>query len=175
MDVDSAVLALVWGDPVRVLIVRKSCSVDSYWACDVALPGGSMEAGEDPIDTALREAWEEAYIHPGMVEVLGIVDVETTARGLRRAAIVLAKPKGPLDPRPSSSEVDFTGWLNLEYVLNEPREVRHPRRGVVLGLELPGGLILWGFTLRALRKVALKIGSMWGGGVSSVQEGGVKP
>jgi 8-oxo-dGTP pyrophosphatase MutT (NUDIX family) len=159
LDVDSAVLTLVWGDPVRVLVVRKSCSVDSYWACDVALPGGSIEVGEDPVATALREAWEESYVHPSMVEVLGVIGVESAAKGLRRVAVVLARPKGPIDPRPSSSEVDFVGWINLDHVLGEPREVRHPRRGVVLGFELPGGLVLWGFTMRVLRRTALEMRS----------------
>jgi NUDIX domain. len=157
LDVDSAVLALLWGDPVRVLIVRKSCSIDSYWACDVALPGGSIEVGEDPVRTALREAWEESFIHPSVVEVLGVLGVESAAKGLRRVAVVLARPRGPLDPRPSSVEVDFVGWLNLDYVLGEPSEVRHPRRGVVLGFKLPGDMVLWGFTLRVLRRIALEV------------------
>lgn len=163
MEVDSAVLAIVWGDPPRVLVVRKSCSSPGYWACDLALPGGSIEAGENPIATALREAWEEAGVHPSMVEVKGIIGVESAARGLRRVAIVLGKPRGPIDPKPSSEEVDFVGWLDLRLVLEEPREVLHPRRGVVLGLELPGQLVLWGFTFRALRKIAEWLAGDWGG------------
>jgi len=168
LDVDSAVLALVWGDPPRVLVVRKSCSSESYWACDVALPGGSIEPGERPEEAALREAWEESYVHPGLVELLGVAGVESAARGLRRVAVVLARPRGPLDPKPSSGEVDFVGWLSLSYALLEPREVEHPRRGVVVGVKLPGDLVLWGFTLRVLRMLALKLGVEAGAGASGV-------
>jgi len=168
LDVDSAVLALVWGDPPRVLVVRKSCSSESYWACDVALPGGSIEPGEKPEETALREAWEESYVHPSLVELLGVAGVESAARGLRRVAVVLAKPRGPLDPKPSSGEVDFVGWLSLSYALLEPGEVEHPRRGVVTGVKLPGDLVLWGFTLRVLRMLALKLGVETGARASGV-------
>ncbi|MCE4612564.1 MAG: NUDIX hydrolase, partial [Desulfurococcales archaeon] len=55
---DSAVLALLWGSPVRVLLVRKSCRGGGYWACDAALPGGSIEGGEGVVEAALREAWD---------------------------------------------------------------------------------------------------------------------
>ncbi|MEM0365738.1 MAG: NUDIX domain-containing protein [Acidilobaceae archaeon] len=152
-SIDSAVLALIWGEEPRVLITRKSCSIPSFWSCDVALPGGSIESGEDPIDTALREAWEEAYVHPSMVYVIGDLGVESAARGYRRALIILGVPRGPIDPRPVSLEVDFVGWLPLSYVSSTPYEVEHPRRGTVIGLKLPGDLILWGFTLRVLKKL----------------------
>ncbi len=160
MAVDSAVLALVWGEPVRVLVVRKSCSESSFWACDVALPGGSLEPGEDPVATALREAWEEAGVHPSSVSVLGDLGVEAAARGLRRVMIVVGRPRGPLDPRPLSSEVDFVGWLDLRYALGDVITVSHPRRGFVEGVLIPGGMVLWGFTLRVLRKLAGELPSI---------------
>jgi 8-oxo-dGTP pyrophosphatase MutT (NUDIX family) len=37
----------------------------------VSLPGGKAEAGEDPVATALREAWEEVGVPQHRVEVVG--------------------------------------------------------------------------------------------------------
>lgn len=160
MAVDSAVLALVWGEPARVLVVRKSCSGSSFWACDVALPGGSLEPGEDPVVAALREAWEEAGVHPSSVCVIGDLGVETAARGLKRVMVVVGKPRGPLDPRPLSSEVDFVGWLDIRHVLGDTIAVSHPKRGLVEGIIIPGDMVLWGFTLRVLRKLASELPSI---------------
>ncbi|MCX8196256.1 MAG: NUDIX domain-containing protein [Acidilobaceae archaeon] len=152
MEPDSAVLALVWGE--RVLVVRKSCDLEGYWSCDVALPGGSIERGETPAEAALREAWEEANVPPYAVKVVGDLGVDVTGRGRRRVMIVVGAPRGPIDPRPRSREVDFVGWIPIAAATQEPREVPHPRRGSVPGVLLEGDLVLWGFTLRALRRLA---------------------
>ncbi|WP_110208444.1 NUDIX hydrolase [Nocardioides daejeonensis] len=37
----------------------------------VSFPGGSIDPGETPVETALREAWEETGLDPSGVEVLG--------------------------------------------------------------------------------------------------------
>lgn len=153
MRVDSAVLALVWGREPKVLITRKSCESESYWSCDVALPGGTIEEGERPEEAALREAWEEANIYPRAVKITSSLGVDATAKGSRTVLILLGEPSGPIDPRPKSREIDFVGWLPLHLVAREPEPVEHPRRGKVVGIALPGGLVLWGFTLRALRRV----------------------
>lgn len=152
---EAAVLVLLWGDPIRVLVVRKSCRIESYWSCDIALPGGHIKLGEDPIRAALREAWEEAWIHPSMVKVQEILAPEKTMTGNRLIHPVIATPKGPLCPRPASEEVDAVLWIPLSIVGNKPREIRHPRRGIIVeGYRLARG-VLWGATLRILRRLYL--------------------
>ncbi|MEN2999761.1 MAG: NUDIX domain-containing protein [Acidilobaceae archaeon] len=153
MEADSAVLALVWGKEPKILVVRKSCEVESYWACDVAFPGGSIEGGETPHQAALREAWEEVNVPPFAVRVLGDLGVEVAGRGRRKVMIVVGTPKGPIEPRPKSREVDFAGWIPLSVAKEEPAEVVHPRRGKVIGVLLEGDLVLWGFTLRVMKKL----------------------
>ena len=137
---------------MRVLMVRKSCSSGGFWACDMALPGGRVEDGESYVEAALREAWEEAGIPPGMVNATGVACAESTRTG-RVMAVVAARPRGPLEARPSSGEVDFAGWIPLDEFSREPEIVVHPRRGRVIGIELPGGLVVWGATLRLLRGI----------------------
>ena len=149
---NASVLVLLWGDPPRVLLVRKSCSRPSYWRCHAAFPGGHLEPGEDPVDAALREAWEEAWIYPGSVRVQGFLPLARTRIGGIFVLPVLAEPRGPLCYRPNSEEVDQVFWLPLSMLDREEVMVRVPgleRR--VRGYLLPGGAVLWGLTLRIMK------------------------
>ncbi|MEB3788027.1 MAG: NUDIX domain-containing protein [Desulfurococcales archaeon] len=145
----ASVLALIAGSPPRVLVVRKNCRLESPWRCDVALPGGRVKGGEGLIEAALREAWEEAFIHPCLVSPIAVTGPFPTMNGLAVVYAVVARPRGPLDPMPRDREVDFAGWVRLDAVASAG-PVEHPARGVVYGVRLPGGLVLWGVTLRIL-------------------------
>src|SRR3712207_834292 len=68
----SAVLILFGEGPAGpdLLFIEKSAHLRSH-AGQPAFPGGGVEAADDfPVGTALREAHEEAGIHPGSVRVL---------------------------------------------------------------------------------------------------------
>lgn len=157
-DVHASVLILLGGRPLQVLLVRKSCDIPSPWACDVALPGGRLRPGEDPVSAALREAWEEANIWPGYVRVLGSLDVHTTRVSGVRVAPIIGLEGGPLDPRPASPEVDAVFWFSLRDIMRHRVErVTHPKRGEVEGMILDEGLVLWGLTLRILNSLYRKL------------------
>jgi 8-oxo-dGTP pyrophosphatase MutT (NUDIX family) len=81
IEVYGAVLILLGGRPPQVLLERKSCAVEGPWSCDVSLPGGRIEPGESPVEAALREAWEEAWVHPRGVRVLGLLPPTRTRLG----------------------------------------------------------------------------------------------
>ncbi|MFP3171775.1 MAG: CoA pyrophosphatase [Acidilobus sp.] len=145
----AAVLVLLWGSPPHVLLERKSCSVASRFACDVALPGGRIKNGETPEEAALREAWEEAWVCPSMVRVLGRLGVFSTASEPKIYTMaILAEPWGPIDVAPRDPEVDAVFWVNLEHV-KKPSTVLHRRRQVQ-GVKLGKDLVVWGLTLRIL-------------------------
>ena len=157
-DVHASVLILLGGRPLQVLLVRKSCGIPSPWACDVALPGGRLRPGEDPVSAALREAWEEANIWPDYVRVLGSLDVHTTRISGIRVAPIIGFERGPLDPRPASPEVDAVFWFSLRDIVGHRIErVIHPKRGEVEGVILDEGLVLWGLTLRILNSLYRKL------------------
>ncbi|MCE4628542.1 MAG: NUDIX domain-containing protein [Desulfurococcales archaeon] len=146
----AAVLVLVWGEPPRVLLVRKSCSVEGPWRCHAAFPGGHVRLGESPVEAALREAWEEAWVYPRAVRVVEVLPEETTKIGEIRVVPVLAVPSGPLCTLPRSREVDQVFWHGLDILEAPPSRIKISGR-VVLGYRLRGGAVLWGLTLRILR------------------------
>ena len=133
------------------MLVRKRCPSPSYWACDLALPGGRVLEGESPIDTALREAWEEAWVPPGLVYPIAYYCCALTRLGKLKVAMVVARPVSYVEAAPRDEEVDAALWLPLDVVDKMEALVSHPIRGKVPGIEVPGGLVLWGVTLRLLK------------------------
>ncbi|MCE4612162.1 MAG: hypothetical protein F7B17_09355, partial [Desulfurococcales archaeon] len=62
--------------------------------------------------------------------------------------------RGLGEARPSSPEVDFAGWVRLSVVARPRGKILHPARRVyVEGYMLPGGIVLWGATLRILSRL----------------------
>ena len=152
----AAVLVLVWGEPPRVLLVRKSCSMEGPWRCHAAFPGGHVRPGESPVRAALREAWEEAWVYPRAVRVVGVLPEETTRIGGIRVVPVLAVPSGPLCTLPRSGEVDQVFWLGLD-ILEAPLGRIKINGRIVEGYRLRGGAVLWGLTLRVLRRLRSRL------------------
>ncbi len=154
MELEEAAVLVLLSPGGYVLLERKSCSQGSPWACDVALPGGRIRPGEDSIAAALREAWEEAWVNPAYVRILCLGPLHATSRGSIVVRPIIAVTRGPLCVKPNSSEVDTVFWASLETVAGaRPARLRHPRDFEVMGVELEGGLIVWGLTLRILHWV----------------------
>jgi 8-oxo-dGTP pyrophosphatase MutT (NUDIX family) len=57
----------------HVLLTRRRHDLSRH-AGQVSFPGGRIEAGEEPLSAALREAQEEVGLDPTRVEVLGRLD-----------------------------------------------------------------------------------------------------
>ncbi|MGC8573035.1 MAG: NUDIX hydrolase [Caldisphaera sp.] len=147
---DAAVLVLLYGNPPKVLMVRKNCLVSGRFSCDLAFPGGHIKKDETYIDAALREAWEEADVFPRFVDILGVMDVhETSSQPKLRVLPVIGILKGPIDAKPKDSEVDHVIWVSLDSI-REPRLVFHPIRGYVNGFMLPGNMVIWGLSYRII-------------------------
>ncbi|MEB3851638.1 MAG: NUDIX domain-containing protein [Desulfurococcales archaeon] len=135
-----------------MLLARKSCTLGGPWACDAALPGGRLRPGESCVEAALREAWEEAWVHPAMVRVVGVGPLHSTSRGGVLVRPVVAVASGPLCPVPRQGEIDRVFWAPLwEVAGSRPAATRHPRGFTVEGVRLRDGTLVWGLTLRILR------------------------
>ncbi|MGC8567169.1 MAG: NUDIX hydrolase [Caldisphaera sp.] len=148
--IDAAVLVLIFGDPPKTLMVRKNCNVSGRFSCDLAFPGGHKKKNENFVDAALREAWEEAWVFPKFVKIIGFMDIhETVSKPVVKVLPVLGVLKGPIETKPRDAEVDYSIWVNLD-LINDAKLVYHPIRGYVNGILLPGNLIIWGLSLRII-------------------------
>ena len=68
----SSVLLLLFfeNDELFVCLIKRPATMKHH-AGQVALPGGRHEPGETPLETALRETWEEIGITSDKIEILG--------------------------------------------------------------------------------------------------------
>ena len=72
-----------------VLLLERAHTLDDHPG-QVAFPGGGIDAGETPVEAALREAEEETGLDPSGVEVLGALPELALPRGNFLVTPVLA-------------------------------------------------------------------------------------
>ncbi len=111
-------------EPDVTLTVRTSTL--SAHAGQIAFPGGRMDPGEVPEETALREAEEEIALSPRVVDVQGFLPSYASRTGYRVYPVV-----GALDGLPSLSpspaEVDSIFQVPLAFLLNPANAERTSR------------------------------------------------
>lgn len=84
----AAVLMPVVGRDEATLLLTERSSGLAVHAGQIAFPGGRIEEGETPLDAALREAYEEIGLEPGLVSPLGALVPYLTGTGYRVTPIV---------------------------------------------------------------------------------------
>lgn len=111
-----------------VLLTQRPTHMREH-AGQVAFPGGRAEASDrSPVDTALREAWEEIGLARERVDVIGRLPLYRTGTGYEVTPVVaLVEPDFEL--RPDASEVADTFEVPLRFLM-DPRH--HERRRLVL-------------------------------------------
>ncbi len=110
----SAVLLTLTDGPAgpEVLLTRRSWELRHHRG-EISFPGGRMDPGETPTDTALREAHEEVGLEPAAVEVRGELTHLNTV--VSRSYIVpkVATVAERLELAGRTMEVDRVLWLPL--------------------------------------------------------------
>lgn len=86
---------------------------------EVCFPGGRMEPEETPVETALRETWEELSIPPEDIEVLGQGDFIASVGGFLLHP-VLGQVKSLSGLLPSKAEVAETFVVPLDFFRHTP-------------------------------------------------------
>lgn len=148
---------------LHVVLTRRAWSLRTHRG-EVSFPGGRSDPGEDPVTTALREAWEEIALDPDLVEPLGELDHLTTVT--RRAYIVpvVGLISAPPALMANPDEVEQVLEVPLSELMSPgvfreerwgPPEVARP----VYFFDLDGDTV-WGATAALLRQLlALLTGS----------------
>ncbi|WP_375289357.1 CoA pyrophosphatase [Qipengyuania sp.] len=111
---DAAVLIAVTdrSDPGVILTQRPRTMRDHPG--QVAFPGGKLEAGEDAVTAALREAREELAMDPAEVRVVGTTDRYQTGTGFDITPVLAVVPPDlPLQAHPREVESWFEAPLSL--------------------------------------------------------------
>lgn len=125
----SAVLVLVHDgeDGPELLLTRRSWQLRSHRG-EISFPGGRMDPGETPRDTALREAHEEVGLDPASVAVVGELTHLNTV--VSRSYIVpkVAKVDRRPDLVPMTGEVERVLWVPIGE-LTAPGTYRSERWG----------------------------------------------
>ena len=77
---------------LTMLLTRRSDSMRRH-SGQVAFPGGRADPGESPVETALRETWEEIGVHADFIRPLGMGDTYETGTGYAITPVVaLVRP-----------------------------------------------------------------------------------
>lgn len=133
-----------------VLLLERAHTLGSHPG-QVAFPGGSIDAGESPVEAALREAEEETGLDAGGVEVLGTLQ----QLGLAHSNFLVTPVLGWWH---SPSPVRVVDYAESAQVFRVPvRDLLDPDHRVMATVHRAGrtfdspgftvnGVLVWGFT-----------------------------
>lgn len=150
----AAVLAIVFADRegiLRLVITKRARTLNSH-AGQLAFPGGKPHPEDaGPVDTALRETYEEVGIQPSEVEVLGYLPMIRTVRfALPMLGVVARLEKEPVF-HPSPDEVEKILTPSLESLADSDNWLDRTWAGVPLWFMDIDGEWLWGATAYLVR------------------------
>ena len=137
---------------IRVVLTKRPDDMPTH-PSDIVFPGGHREDGEEPISTALREAWEEIGLpRENVVEIFGGLTPVTTRDRTRPIVPVVARIERPAEFVPDPREVSLIIEPTIADLLIEERwETRSWNDHELWFYEFDEG-ILWGATAFMMRE-----------------------
>lgn len=106
-------------EPGVILTVRRE-DMRTH-AGQIAFPGGRLDPGEDALDAALREAWEEIGLEPSAVQVVGALDPYRTVTGYAVTPVLATiAPDLPL----TAHDLEVADWFEapLAHLVDPARQ-----------------------------------------------------
>ena len=122
-DLTPAAVLVAVTDRARpgVLLTQRTDTLRHH-AGQIAFPGGRLDAGEDAVAAALREAQEEIALPPSQVQVIGPVDRYRTVTGYTVTPVLAAVP-ADLPFVASEAEVASVFEVPLDFLLDPANQV----------------------------------------------------
>jgi 8-oxo-dGTP diphosphatase len=101
---------LVIDESGRVLLLHRATANLTWWET----PGGKIDPGEGPRETAIRELEEELGVHSMIVEDLGWHDFESGRIPMRYALYQMKIVHGDPQPmEPAFDDAQFFTWVQI--------------------------------------------------------------
>lgn len=122
-DQRAAVLFVIQetAEGMSILLTQRADKLRHHGG-EVAFPGGMWEESDQfPVDTALRESYEEVNLPADSVEIMGQLPPTWSRTGTEVTPIV-AWLKSPVDLKANIEETQAIFWLPVSYLLDDPRE-----------------------------------------------------
>ena len=147
----------------HILMTKRAANLVHH-AGQISFPGGKMEPFDaSPVEAALREAFEEVQLMPGLVQVVGLLDrVLSPAGFLVQPVVGIVRGENALDSLVSDpTEVDLIFTLPLKHIVDNDnfRLVRRKtdgRRNDYWVVEHDRHLI-WGLSARVLHDLCRRV------------------
>ena len=119
----AAVLIAITDRPAPGVILTVRREHMRTHAGQIAFPGGRIDAGEDAVAAALREAHEELVLDPGAADVVATLEPYRTVTGYHVTPVIaVIAPDLPLTPH----EHEVADWFEapLDYLLDPANQGR---------------------------------------------------
>jgi 8-oxo-dGTP pyrophosphatase MutT (NUDIX family) len=100
-------------DPAKGVLLQHR-AVWSHNGGTWGLPGGALHEGEDAVTGALREAWEEASVPSGSVEVLFTSVLDLGYWSYTTVVVLVVEPFDPVISDPESIELLWIPLAGVE-------------------------------------------------------------
>ena len=152
----------------EALFIERAIRDDDPWSGHMAFPGGRREVhDQDSRATAERETREEIGLDLDGVERLGdLSPVHGGARSTREPLQVSPHAYWWDGPRPELTlnyEVRSTVWVRLDHLADAGNHIAYQYPAYPdetwPGIEVEGGRVVWGLTLRMLEDLFERLGS----------------
>ncbi len=114
----SAVLVALIDGPTgaEVLLTRRSMEMRHHRG-EVSFPGGRLDPGETPLDTALREAHEEVGLDPAASTIVGELTHLNTVVSRSYIVPIVARLDHRPELEPQTMEVDRVLWTPISELM----------------------------------------------------------